>query len=243
MKRLRSMSRRGFLRLSAASVAGTTLVACGGATPAQPTSAPGTAATSAPAATAVPAATTAPAAPPTAMVQPTTVAVATAVQTTVTKYNEAPMLAEMVKAGSLPNVDERLPKSPYVPPHAWLKTGNYGGTINWTNSWGGTADHAQIVRESQYGHSPLRWLKDGLAIGPGLVESWEANTDTSKWTLKFREGLKWSDGKPWTVDDILYWWETMVGGNGKEKEFPSGLKPFETPPDEGRSGKGSLANF
>ena len=240
MKRLRSMSRRGFLRLSAASVAGTTLVACGGAAPTQPTSAPSTAPTEAPAA-----ATVAPtaAAPPTAMVQPTTVAVATAVQTSVTKYTEAPMLAEMVKANKLPNVDERLPKSPYVPPHAWLTTGKYGGTINWTNSWGGTADHAQIVRESQYGHSPLRWLKDGLAIGPGLVESWEANADTSKWSLKFREGLKWSDGKPWTVDDILYWWETMVGGNGKEKEFPAGLKPIETPPDEGRSGKGTLANF
>ena len=32
------------------------------------------------------------------------------------------MLAAMVEAGDLPPVDQRLPKSPYVPPHAWLTT-------------------------------------------------------------------------------------------------------------------------
>ena len=153
------------------------------------------------------------------------------------------MLAERVAAGELPPVEERLPKNPYTPPHSWLTIGKYGGTLNFTNSWGGAADHAQVVRESLYGHSPLRWLDDGLAIGPGLVESWEANADTSEWTFKFREGLKWSDGHPWTVDDIMYWWEYMVGGNGKEAEFPEGLNPIETPPDEGRSGTGSLATF
>src|SRR5690606_19460070 len=31
--------------------------------------------------------------------------------------------------------------------------------------------------------------------------------------------------------------------NGKEAEFPEGLNPIETPPDEGRSGTGSLATF
>ena len=107
------------------------------------------------------------------------------------------MLAAMVEANELPPVDQRLPKSPYVPPHAWLTVGNYGGAMNWTNSWGGNGVSA-IVVESMYGHSPLRWLRDGLEIGPGLAESWESNDDTTEWTFKFREGLKWSDGEPWT---------------------------------------------
>jgi peptide/nickel transport system substrate-binding protein len=155
------------------------------------------------------------------------------------KFKQAPSLDGVA---GLPPVDERLPKNPYTPPHKWLSVGNYGGTMNFTNSWGPDG-MATIVQESQYGHSILRWLDDGLKIGPGLAESWETNADTSKWTLKFREGLKWSDGADWTVDDILYWWEYMVGGNGKESEFPAGLKPIEPPPDEGRSGAGTLANL
>lgn len=236
MAKKRTLSRRNFLYFSGVSAASAALVACGGA-PAAP------AATTAPEAPAAPAATEAPAAPaPTVAPAATTAPVATAIPVVATKYQESPALAELVAAGSLPTVDERLPKSPYTPPHAWLASGNYGGTLNFTNSWGPDG-MATIVQESQYGHSPLRWLDDGLKIGPGLAESWEANADTSEWTFKFREGLKWSDGEPWTVDDILYWWEYMVGGNGKEAEFPEGLKPIEAPPDEGRSGTGTLATF
>ena len=84
-----------------------------------------------------------------------------------------------------------------------------------------------------YGHSPLRWLRDGLEIGPGLAESWESNDDATEWTFKFREGLKWSDGEPWTTADIMFWWEDLVNVDG------SG----ETPPDEARSGTGTLATF
>jgi peptide/nickel transport system substrate-binding protein len=227
VERSRKMSRRGFLRLSAASAAGITLVACGGATPTVPTTAPA-APTAAPAATSTP-----------VPVAATTVPAATAIPVTASKYKQSPSLDSVA---GLPPIDERLPTNPYTPPHKWLSTGNYGGTLNFTNSWGPDG-MATIVQESQYGHSILRWLDDGLAIGPGLAESWETNTDTSKWTFKFREGLKWSDGQPWTVDDILYWWEYMVGANGKEKDFPTGLKPIETPPDEGRSGTGSLATL
>jgi peptide/nickel transport system substrate-binding protein len=147
-------------------------------------------------------------------------------------------LDQDVADGKLPNVDERLPKSPYTPPHVWLTVGKYGGKLRKTyaNTWG----IAGFQQESMYGHSILRYLKDGLAIGPGLAESWEATPDATKWTFKFREGLKWSDGQPWTVADIMYWWESMVGGNGKEATFPAGLKPVEGPPDEARSGKGTL---
>lgn len=148
------------------------------------------------------------------------------------------MLAKLVQEGKLPPVDERLPKNPYTPPHSWLTVGKYGGVLKKTynNNWGITG----FIHEMQYGSSPLRWLKDGLAIGPGFVESWESNADASKWTFKIREGIKWSDGQPFTTKDIMYWWEYTVGGNGKEKEFPAGLKPINSPPDEARSGTGTL---
>jgi peptide/nickel transport system substrate-binding protein len=235
MSQKRQLNRRDFLRVSAMTAAGAALAACGGgsptAAPEAPTAAP--AATTAPAA-AAPAAEAATAVP----IAPTTVAAATAVTAMdASKFKQAPMFDEMVTGGKLPPVDQRLPKNPYTPPHAWLTTGKYGGTLTkaYNNNWGITG----FITEMQYGHSPLRWLKDGLAIGPGLVESWESNADASKWTFKLREGVKWSDGEPFTTKDIMYWWEYTVGGNGKEKEFGD-FKPINAPPDEARSGKGTL---
>jgi peptide/nickel transport system substrate-binding protein len=145
------------------------------------------------------------------------------------KYNEAPMLADLVKQGKLPSVDKRLPAHPYVVPHDWVKEGKYGGTMNWVVSDTTDTSTYNIVCESMYGHSPLRWLNDGNAIGPGLVQSWETNTDLSLWTLHFRKGLKWSDGHDWTVDDILFFWEDEVGEPALAV----------TAPQELRSGKGT----
>ena len=223
MSNARKLNRRAFLRLSAVTAASAAIAACGGQpTAPTPTTAP-----------AAPAPTTAPAAP-----APTTPPAATAVPPVTTQYKEAPMLAKLVQEGKLPPVDERLPKNPYTPPHSWLTVGKYGGVLKKTynNNWGITG----FIHEMQYGSSPLRWLKDGLAIGPGFVESWESNADASRWTFKIREGIKWSDGQPFTTKDIMYWWEFTVGGNGKEKEFPEGLKPINSPPDEARSGTGTL---
>ena len=42
-----------------------------------------------------------------------------------------------------------------------------------------------------------------------MAESWEWNEDNTELTLHFREGLKWSDGEPWTVDDVIFWWEAI----------------------------------
>ncbi|HEY8458030.1 MAG TPA: ABC transporter substrate-binding protein [Actinopolymorphaceae bacterium] len=141
-------------------------------------------------------------------------------------FKEAPMLAERVKNGELPPVEERLPDNPYVVPHNWLDIGEYGGEMRIMLP---ATDDVQM-KEYMYGHSLLRWLNDGLDIGPGLVESWESNEDASEWTLHFRTGLKWSDGQPWTTADIMFWWEDMV----LNQEHP------EVPPDEARSGKGTV---
>ncbi|MGW5359233.1 ABC transporter substrate-binding protein [Actinopolymorpha pittospori] len=142
---------------------------------------------------------------------------------------EAPMLAARVKAGDLPALKQRLPGNPYVVPHRWLSPGKYGGNLLLNTP--STDDGS--TKEFMYGHSPLRWLNDGLDIGPGLVESWEPNADTSEWTLHFRQGLKWSDGQPWTTADVMYWWEDLV----LNKEHP------EVPPDDVRSGTNSVAKL
>ena len=39
---------------------------------------------------------------------------------------------------------------------------------------------------------------------PWLATSWKANSDASVWTFKIRQGVKFNDGTPMTVDDVVY---------------------------------------
>jgi peptide/nickel transport system substrate-binding protein len=45
---------------------------------------------------------------------------------------------------------------------------------------------------------------DDFSVIPGLAESWKGSKDKLTWTYKLREGLKWSDGKPLTSEDIVW---------------------------------------
>lgn len=120
-------------------------------------------------------------------------------------YGEAPMLAEMVAAGELPPVEERLPGNPGVVEPV-ESVGVYGG--NWNRAWRGVSDFHTFGRIT---YDPvLRWPRNPSdPIQPGLAERWEWNEDGTELTLYFREGLRWSDGEPWTVDDVIFWWEAI----------------------------------
>lgn len=143
------------------------------------------------------------------------------------EFGEAPMLAEQVRAGELPQVSERLPERPYVVPHNWLRPGKYGGSMRLIIR----ATDEPSNKEYMYGHSLLRWLNDCRDVGPGLAESWESNDDATEWTFRLRAGLKWSDGEQCTTEDILFWWEDLVLHDDHES----------SPPDELRSSSGKLA--
>src|SRR5687767_10522051 len=149
------------------------------------------------------------------------------------QYREAPGLTTLVQQGLLAPISDRLPENPYVVPHKWVTAGRYGGTMRVALQGTDDINPARRIANYMYGHSPLRWLEDGTKIGPGLVEKWEPNEDSSIWTFHLRRGVKWSDGVPMTADDILFWWEDEV-------KVPD-LR--ELPPDEARSGRGTLASF
>lgn len=122
-----------------------------------------------------------------------------------TSYGEAPMLIALVEAGELPPVEERLPTNPAVV-EAIDSIGVYGGT--WHRAWRGVNDfHAfgRIIYDPV-----LRWPRDpNDPVQPGLAESWEWNEDGTALTLHFREGMRWSDGELFTVDDVIFWWEAI----------------------------------
>lgn len=45
---------------------------------------------------------------------------------------------------------------------------------------------------------------------PGLAESWSVEPDGKTWTFKLRAGLRWSDGKPLTADDVVFTWNEIM---------------------------------
>ena len=45
---------------------------------------------------------------------------------------------------------------------------------------------------------------------PGLLKSWDISTDGKTLTWHLREGLKWSDGMPFTSEDLQFWWEDLA---------------------------------
>lgn len=169
------------------------LVACATPEPTKP--APTVAPTKAPVAVA----TTA----PTKAAEPTKPAATTA---PVSKFNEAPALADQVKAGKLPPVEQRLPKNPLVVPVV-EKTGKYGGT--WRIGLSGGQDQVGLYRIVGY-DGLVRWDPNFKQVIPNLAESVTANDDASEYTFKLREGVKWSNGKPFTANDIMFWYADIT---------------------------------
>ena len=49
----------------------------------------------------------------------------------------------------------------------------------------------------------LAFSDKDLKLRPVLAESWAPNADGSAWTFKIRQGVKFNDGTPMTVDDVV----------------------------------------
>jgi len=131
------------------------------------------------------------------------------------QYNEAPMLAQQVQAGLLPPVDERLPENPAIVEPV-EQIGKYGGTLRTTTIAANSILGPHVIL---MGEGLLRTDTDYQTIVPNLAERWEFSDDYRVLTLYLRKGVRWSDGAPFTADDIMFWWEDV---QLNEDLFPSG---------------------
>lgn len=124
----------------------------------------------------------------------------------VAEYKESPMLADVVSAGDLPSVEDRLPTNPMVVTPL-ESVGEYGGT--WHMSMMGGQDQFFFFRT--IGYEPwLRWTPEWDSYIPNIAENVEGNEDASQYTIKLREGMRWSDGEPFTTEDVQFWYEDVV---------------------------------
>ncbi|MEO1017920.1 MAG: ABC transporter substrate-binding protein, partial [Pseudomonadota bacterium] len=124
-------------------------------------------------------------------------------------FSEAPMLAEAVAAGELPPVEERVPSEPLViqPVH---EIGQYGGT--WRRGFLGPADGENGNRINA-SDKLLFWDYSGTEIVPSAARDWEMSEDGKTFTIELREGMKWSDGEPFTADDFVFWFEDIYSNS------------------------------
>ena len=119
--------------------------------------------------------------------------------------HEAPELAQLVKEGKLPPLSERLPKHPLVVTPL-ERVGVYGGT--WRLAMvGGNLSH--MNRYQNY-ENLVRWSPGWGEVIPDVAESWDVSPDSREYTFHLREGMKWSDGEPFTADDILFYFEDVA---------------------------------
>ena len=106
---------------------------------------------------------------------------------------------------SLPSLAERLPDEPLVvAPYDAI--GKYGGVFDMisNNTEAGTSDllstrHVNLVRYSD----------DLTTVVPNIAKSWSWNDDFTQLTFKLRKGHKWSDGVPFTADDVVFWYHNL----------------------------------
>jgi len=132
-------------------------------------------------------------------------------------FRQAPMLDKLVQEKALPPVDARLPEKPQVITPV-ERNGQYGGVLR--SAMRGNADYHAILRFVG-NQSFARWSPDFNSVVPNLAESWTLSPDATEYTFRLRKGTRWSDGTPFTADDVLFAMNDLAGN----KQF------FANPPD------------
>ena len=121
------------------------------------------------------------------------------------QYHEAPTLSAMVQEGALPAVQERLPSEPMVI-QTVEEVGQYGG--RWTFGIP-TQSQLGVYSYATYDFA-ARWNRAADVIIPNVIRDWEFSEDGRTITMYLRAGMKWSDGQPFTADDIVFWLDDFV---------------------------------
>ena len=124
----------------------------------------------------------------------------------ISAFAEAPMLAEMVSAGDLPPVEERLPDEPMVV-QPLNSVGVYGGELAGPTTNPNCCGWDVLEMRLQ----KLFTIDTDLqSIVPNIAQGIEISDDQTTYTISLRPGHKWSDGEPFTSEDFRFFYEDIV---------------------------------
>ncbi len=107
--------------------------------------------------------------------------------------------------GPRPGPDEEVDVASCLP-------GKFGGTMVLTESSEPTCINPLVEAGEQVSLDMQVMLLSGLAVYnpltqenvPALAKSWEIAADKKTYTFHLRKGTKWSDGAPFTADDVIF---------------------------------------
>lgn len=125
-------------------------------------------------------------------------------------YTEAPYITALGTYGA---VEDRLPVAEdiMVEDADYLTIGVYGGELK-RSAGGGNWDAGKPIEEGLF-----RFTTSG-AVEPNVAKGYDVNADATVYTIHLREGMKWSDGQPFTAEDCVWFYNAVclnkVDGKG-----------------------------
>ena len=92
----------------------------------------------------------------------------------------------------------------YAPYHS---IGKYGGTLDVLSNAteAGTSDFLSVRHVNL-----VRYSDDLTTIVPNIAKDWKWNSDFTQLTFYLRKGHKWSDGQPFTAEDVKFWYDHLA---------------------------------
>jgi peptide/nickel transport system substrate-binding protein len=119
----------------------------------------------------------------------------------------------------LPPVEQRLPEQPLVVP-VTEKIGEYGGV--WRRAFWARPTPTTTSAWSTMACSVLS--PNGADIEPKLALGATSSPDFKVWTILLRKGSRWSDGAPFTADDIVFWYKDVLLNKDLTPSVPTWIR-------------------
>ena len=119
----------------------------------------------------------------------------------IAKFTQSPYIVDVM--GITVPVEDRMPVADdiFVENAAYLEVGVYGGTLKrnaGTGWYTGKPIEEGLFRFDSAGN-----------LAPNVAKGYSVNEDSTVYTIYLREGMKWSDGEPFTAEDCVWFYNVV----------------------------------